>query len=111
MLSRRRFLTAALASAGGSAAATGLYTWRVEPHWVEIVYRDLPVRSLPAALQGRTLAFLSDLHVGPKVDDSYLISVLRRIGAVKPDFVVFGGDFITAFPPTNPFVKLRAVLR
>jgi predicted MPP superfamily phosphohydrolase len=46
----------------------GIYAWRIEPHWVEVVERDLPIRRLPDALVGRTLAQISDLHVGKIVD-------------------------------------------
>jgi predicted MPP superfamily phosphohydrolase len=110
MLSRRRFFVSGLTSVVGSAAL-GAYTWGIEPHWMEITHRDLPVRRLPASLQGRTLAFLSDLHVGPQVDDDYLNSVLRRTAELQPDFVVFGGDYITLRARIQPpFEKLRRVL-
>jgi predicted MPP superfamily phosphohydrolase len=109
MLSRRRFLSSVPALA--TYAAGGLYAWRVEPHWIEFTHRDLPVRRLPAALEGRTLAFLSDLHAGPQVDDDYLISVLRHIGALRPDLVVFGGDYVTFRQSDQPFDKLRRVLQ
>src|SRR3954468_6686196 len=46
-ITRRRFL-AATATATAGAAATGLYTWQVEPHWLEIVRRPLPVRGFAA---------------------------------------------------------------
>jgi uncharacterized protein len=46
MMSRRRFIRATLASAA-AAAITGLYTWQVEPHWLELVRRPLPIRRLP----------------------------------------------------------------
>jgi predicted MPP superfamily phosphohydrolase len=75
MLTRRQFLAlggAALASGAG----LGLYTWQVEPHWVELVRRPLPLANLPPALEGRTLLQLSDLHVGPRVDSAYLIRAL-----------------------------------
>jgi predicted MPP superfamily phosphohydrolase len=111
MLSRRRFLVSGLPSVA-SSAAIGIYTWRIEPHWIEITHRDLPVRRLPAALEGCTLAFLCDLHAGPQVDDDYLISVLRRTAAFQPDFVVFGGDYVTFRPrKPAPFEKLRRVLQ
>jgi uncharacterized protein len=109
MLSRRRFLAPLPALA--AYAAVGLYTWRVEPHWIEITHRDLPVRQLPAAREGRTLAFLCDLHAGPQVDDEYLISVLRRTSALQPDLVVFGGDYVTFRAQNPPFEKLRRVLQ
>lgn len=74
-----------------------------------MVTRDLPVRGLPAALVGKTLAQLSDLHVGPLVDDDYLISVLTRVTTLAPDFVVFTGDFIT-YQSSAQIPQLRRVL-
>ncbi len=53
------------------------------------------MRDLPSELEGRTLALLTDLHVGPRVDDEYIVRVFRRTVALRPDIVVIGGDFIT----------------
>ncbi|MBI3887039.1 MAG: phosphoesterase, partial [Opitutae bacterium] len=58
-ISRRSFLTGLVAA----PALVGFYAWRVEPVWLELVRRDLPVRNLPAALDGKTLAHLSDIHI------------------------------------------------
>ena len=87
-----------LLTAAGAVAGTGLYTWRIEPHWLEIVRRRLDVADLPAALIGRTLVQISDLHVGPRVDDGYIVDSLRRVADLKPDIVVFTGDFISHSP-------------
>ena len=91
-ISRRRFLQGAAAS-GGLSLLTGFYTWRIEPHWLQIVERQLPVANLPKALEGARLAQLSDLHIGPRVDDSYLLSVFDRARAISPEIVVYTGDF------------------
>ena len=91
-LSRRRFLGVA---ATGTAAAAGFYTWRIEPHWLEIVRRPLPVRGLPGRLAGRTLVQISDVHVGPRVADAYVLETFRRVAALSPDIVVLTGDFIS----------------
>jgi len=91
-LTRRRFWGAA--ALGG--LGVGLYTWRVEPHWLELVRRDLPVRDLPDALAGRTLAQVSDIHVGPRVDPGYLAASFRTLSALNPDLVVLTGDFVSA---------------
>jgi uncharacterized protein len=88
---RRRFL----AGAALAACGTGLYTWRIEPHWVEVVERELPIAGLPAALQDRTLVQISDLHVGNAVDTDYLIRSMQRISALKPAMTVITGDFMT----------------
>jgi predicted MPP superfamily phosphohydrolase len=92
MTSRRRFLCVA---AAGSAAAVGLYTWRIEPHWLEIVRRPLAVRRLPPRLAGRTLVQISDVHVGPRVSDDYVLETFARVAVLQPDFVLFTGDFIS----------------
>ncbi|HWM93305.1 MAG TPA: metallophosphoesterase [Thermoanaerobaculia bacterium] len=94
MITRRSFLRGA-AVLGASGLGTGLYTWRVEPHWVEFVRRSLPIPGLPPALQGATLVQVSDLHVGPRVDEDYLIDTLRKVAEVQPDIVAITGDFVS----------------
>jgi predicted MPP superfamily phosphohydrolase len=109
MLTRRQFLAlggAALASGAG----LGLYTWQVEPHWVELVRRPLPLANLPPALEGRTLLQLSDLHVGPRVDSAYLIRALTEASALAPDFVAFTGDFVS-YRSAREYTELARVLR
>ncbi len=93
-ISRRTFLRMTAASAA-TVVATGAYTWRVEPYWIEVVRRSLPVRHLPAALEGLTLVQLSDIHVGRRVDDDYVRSVFDRVTALAPDIVVYTGDFVS----------------
>ena len=89
-ISRRRLLQAATAAAG-----LGLYTWQWEPHWLEVVRLDLPVRQLPSSLIGRTLVQLSDIHVGPRVDDDYILDVFRQVTALAPDILVYTGDLVS----------------
>ena len=36
---------------------------------------------------------LSDLHIGPRVDDSYLIRTFQRVKSLSPEIVVYTGDF------------------
>ena len=81
MTSRRRFIR--LVATGGAATSVGLYTWRIEPHWLEIVHRELPVRFLPPRLNGRTLVQISDVHVGTRVSDSYVLETFRRVAALS----------------------------
>jgi predicted MPP superfamily phosphohydrolase len=93
-VTRRHFLYATGAAAGGTVG-TGFYTWKIEPHWLEIVRRPLPVRALPSALAGKTLAQISDVHVGPRVDDDYVLSVFARVAALRPDIVALTGDLVS----------------
>lgn len=94
LVTRRSFLKAVLASAA-AGLGVGLYAWQVEPHWLEIVDRPLPIRGLPPVLIGRRLVHLSDLHVGPRVSDTYILETFRRVAALRPEIVVYTGDFIS----------------
>jgi predicted MPP superfamily phosphohydrolase len=62
---------------------------------VEIVHRDMPIANLPASLVGRRLVQLSDIHVGPEVDDGFLRRAFRLVNALEPDFLALTGDFMT----------------
>lgn len=92
-----------------SAAALGVYAWQIEPHWVEVVRRRMPLEHLPEALVGRTLLQLSDLHVGPRVDSGYLIETLQEAARLAADIVVFTGDFIS-YRSSAQFDELGRVL-
>jgi uncharacterized protein len=105
-VSRRQFLYAAGAS---TAAGTGFYTWRIAPRWLEIVRRPLPVRGLPTALAGRTLLQISDVHVGPRVDDDYVLSVFARVADLRPDIVVLTGDLVSHHD--RMFEQMEAIYR
>jgi len=107
-MSRRRFLRVS-AAAAASAFGLGVYAWQVEPHWLEIVRRPLPVDGLPPALHGRTLAQLSDIHVGTRVADSYVTSTFERVRSLAPDIVVYSGDFVSHHE--NVFVHAERMYR
>ena len=92
MLTRRRFLRVSAVGAG-LASGVGLYTWRFEPHWLELVRRPLPITHLPDVLKGSRLIQISDLHIGPKVDDAYLLRAFDVVKALSPEIVVYTGDF------------------
>jgi len=89
---RRRFLLGGVAT----TCAVGLYAWRIEPHWLEVVHRAMPLRNLPRELEGASLIQLSDLHIGPPVDDNYLLGVFERVNQLAPDILVYTGDFVSS---------------
>jgi predicted MPP superfamily phosphohydrolase len=93
-MNRRRFLTLG-ASALGAAAAGGVYAWQIEPFWLELVRRPMPLPNLPESLVGKTLLQVSDIHVGPRVSSDYLIRSFTAAQSLEPDFVAFTGDFVS----------------
>lgn len=100
-MNRRQFLLGGLGAAAVAPFGLASYACLVEPHWVEVVRRRMAIRHLPAPLRGRTLVQLSDLHVGPRVDDDYLRGVFRRVAAMAPDYVVITGDVISYRGPSQ----------
>jgi hypothetical protein len=107
-LTRRRAIRS-LTALGIASVGVGYYTWRWEPHWLEFTYPPLPISGLPNELAGCTLAQIADIHVGPQVDDAYLIESFRRVQEIDPDFVAFTGDWISYRSPQQ-FEQLRRVL-
>ena len=109
MLTRRQFLALGGAAAAGMAGV-GLYSWQMEPHWVELVRRPMLLEDLPPGLEGRTLLQISDIHVSHQVSSHYLIDAFARARELTPDFVAFTGDFVT-YRPAIQYDELARVLR
>jgi uncharacterized protein len=111
-VNRRTFLIRAATAVAGASVGSYGYATRVEPHWLDLVERDLPIDRLPTLLEGSRLAQISDLHVGLDVSDAYLVRSFDRLAAFRPDIVVITGDFISykAERRAAQFAQLRSVL-
>jgi uncharacterized protein len=111
-LNRRTFVTRTAGAIVASAVGCVGYAIGIEPHWLEIVERDLAIDGLPRTLDGASLAQISDLHIGPQVSDDYIVHSFDRLRALAPDIVVFTGDFITHRTSRREaqYQQLRAVL-
>lgn len=71
-----------------------LYSWQIEPFWLEFVERKLPVKNLPKNLEGKILMQISDLHIGTRFDWNFIIDSFKKAKKYNPDFVVYTGDFV-----------------
>ena len=76
-------------------AGTIVYTFEVEPEWLDITQVNLPIRNLPASMVGKRVVQFSDIHVGPSVSDDYVRETFAKVAALKPDVVVITGDLIS----------------
>jgi predicted MPP superfamily phosphohydrolase len=110
-MDRRRFIALGLASAAGAPLGVLGYTLKIEPHWVEVVRRPLPIRNLPDVLTGRTLVQMSDIHIGPQVSDAFVLECFDRVREIVPDIVVYTGDYISYRPERgeSQYAQLRDV--
>ena len=75
-MKRRDFIKKSSLGLIGISFFTGLYTWQIEPYWLEFVRLKMPIQHLPDALIGKTLMQISDIHVGNRVDHNYIIDSL-----------------------------------
>ncbi len=55
---------------------------------------EVPIAGLPAALQGFTIAQITDVHVGPTVKAGYVQAIVERVNALQADVVAITGDLV-----------------
>lgn len=103
-MKRRSFIKGATAL--GLVAATGLYTWQVEPFWLEVVEVDMPIAGLPSQANGKTIMQISDIHVGDRFDYNFLIDSFNKVRHLAPDVVVYTGDFLNHLSFMDEFLEV-----
>ncbi len=95
---RRRFLLNSTNAGvlGVSAAVTG-WGYREARRLAEVVEVDVPVRGLPADLDGYRIAQLTDIHIGPTIKRDYLDAVVGVVAELEPDLVAVTGDLVDGY--------------
>jgi predicted MPP superfamily phosphohydrolase len=94
-MNRRKFIQRTLFGVAGAGLVTGLYSWQIEPFWLEFVKMKMPIKHLPDGLVGKTLMQISDIHVGKRFDHQFIIRSFNKAKAFNPDFVVYTGDYVS----------------
>ena len=117
-LSRRRFLRwtlgASLATAAAGAAGIG-YVYAIEPDWLAVERVTVRLPDLLPALDGLTIAQLSDLHWGPYTGQREVRAAVEKANALVPDLTVLTGDYVLysaeyAAPCARELAALQAPL-
>lgn len=86
-----------------SAAVVVADTFLFEPHWLEVVHQEMKLAGLSDDWHDKTILQIGDIHVGPQVNDDYVINCFQRAKELKPDIVVYTGDFVSV-PRTGKVV-------
>ena len=78
-----------------------------------IVNVDVPIRGLPVALQGFSIAQISDIHVGSAIRRNYVDAIVDAVNGLRPDLIAVTGDVVDGSVPelaahTAPLGRLRA---
>jgi predicted MPP superfamily phosphohydrolase len=79
-------------------AAIALYGRYVEPFRLRLAHQTIELPRAHAHLDGLTIAFVSDTHVGPHFSASDLERAVDAVHRIEPDLVLFGGDYISESP-------------
>lgn len=107
-MTRRQFLTLSAGAGFSCAFGTAAYSF-LETELERVVRTPLHLPNLPAAFAGTTIAFLSDLHHSQVVPRAYLERVVARTNALQPDFILLGGDYVTAGRKYRPLQGHRYI--
>lgn len=77
-----------------------------------LVRREVTIAGLPSALDGYTIAQLSDVHCGPFTPPEEVARWVERLNALEADLVAVTGDLITSGDRyTEPVAAVLAGLR
>jgi uncharacterized protein len=92
---RRYFFKTATAAAGAAPFLGAMYGFAAERLNYRVYRVEIPISNLPAALDGMTIAQLSDIHMSgymPRTQVRRAVDMANDLGA---DLAVVTGDFIT----------------
>lgn len=109
-MKRRKFIKTAFAGLTSMGLFTGLYTWQIEPFWLEFVKVKMPIKNLPIELVGKILMQISDIHIGNRFDHHFVINSFKKAQEFKPDFVVYTGDYVSTYKDEVQYDKLEETL-
>ncbi|KAL3998905.1 Calcineurin-like phosphoesterase family protein [Acanthocheilonema viteae] len=74
---------------------------------------NVKIRDLPPSLDGFTIVLLTDIHIGPTVDQNRIEQIVAKTNALHADMVAISGDLVDGFlsnlvQPTLPLAKLKS---
>ncbi len=92
------------------ATVVGFIDARRQPRVVDI---EVPLPGLPAALEGFTIAQISDVHIGPTIKRDFLRRIVEIVNSLGVDLVAITGDLVDGSVEqlgehVEPLSRLRA---
>jgi len=108
-MNRRKFIKNT-AIIGGIGSLLGLYSWQIEPFWLDFEKVKMNIKNLPEKVIGKTIMQISDIHVGNRFDRQFIIDAFKEAQKHKPDFVVYTGDFVS-YESKEQFAQLEEVMK
>lgn len=78
-----------------------------------VIRRSVQLSKFPKALNGFTIAQLSDIHIGLTLDGNWLRKIVHQVNTLNPDIIVITGDLVDGYvhqlgQELQPLKKLQA---
>lgn len=108
-MKRRTFIKTGI-GLGAALGLGGLYSFQIEPYWLEFVQMSMAIKNLPEELEGKTLMQISDIHAGNRFSLDYLIESFQKAKIFQPDLVMYTGDY-THYENEEQYTQLKQVLK
>ncbi|MEO8682981.1 MAG: metallophosphoesterase, partial [Vicinamibacterales bacterium] len=111
-VTRRVLLQSLAATSIGALAGVGAYGAAYGRHQITRIIRDLPVRGLPAVLDGLRVGVITDVHHSSTVPPDDVVRAVSLLREAAPDLIVLGGDYVSFRDHTyvGPVAELLAPL-
>ena len=94
-MTRRTFLQSVVAAGAGIFTGGGAYGFLYARHDLHVTRAPVPVRGLPAALDGLRIGLMTDVHRSQWVSDEDVRLATNQLLAAQPDIIFLGGDYVT----------------
>ena len=73
--------------------------------------RQISVDDAPEFMQGMRIAFISDVHLRPRVSDARLSALTETIRAMNADLILLGGDYAETAEDCRRFFRFLSKIR
>ena len=81
-----------------AGAAVAWWSRFVHPYRTQLTHEIMEVPRRHAHLNGLTIAFVSDTHIGPHFRTDALRPTIEMLRRAKPDILLLGGDYVSESP-------------
>jgi hypothetical protein len=98
---RRQFLERGASAVVAAPFVAGAYALLYGRLNLEITQQRIRLARLPKAFAGFRIAQLSDIHIGPFMNEDEIRKYVRITNDLKPDLIALTGDFVTWDPSTQ----------
>ena len=106
--SRRRFSRRAFVKLAAAAGAIGaFYPFEIARHHLQVEKRNVLLPRLADEFRGMKIVQISDLHFEEFDEAFFLEHVVNVVNGLKPDMVLYTGDFVSYGPLPIDFGRSR----